>query len=287
MDDVPLVLGGHSFIEELGADRPIDAATQRDLVAACLDAGIGRFDTTYEPERAALGNALDGLGRTDEAAVTAWNFFGEALAEPRAYEPGDIDDIRADLGVETVDYLVVHPVEDEAAQARQEDLAVEWQDAGLVEALGTWNPGPDAAERFGSGDPYSFMVQPYNVATDAAESFAAAAELGWETLAASPFVRGWALDDLVAAADTLEGGESGGDGDTGPGAAWGSVRARLADHMLRYALFRPHVDQVVVAMRAVEYVRANVESAERGPLDDSERAWLDRVVAAADDPGGG
>lgn len=279
MDDVPLVLGGHSFIEELGADRPIDAATQRDLVAACLDAGITRFDTTYEPERVALGDALGGLGRADEAAVTAWNFFGEALAEPRAYEPGDIDDIRADLGVETVDYLVVHPVEDGAAQARQEDLAVEWRDAGLVGALGTWNPGPDAAERFGSGNPYSFMVQPYNVATDAAESFAAAADLGWETLAASPFVRGWALDDLVAAADTADAGDG--------GAEWESVRARLADHMLRYALFRPHVDRVVVAMRAVEYVQSNVESVDRGPLDGSEREWLDRVVAAADDPGRG
>jgi aryl-alcohol dehydrogenase-like predicted oxidoreductase len=280
MDDVPLVLGGHSFIEELGADRPIDAATQRDLVAACLDAGITRFDTTYEPERAALGDALDALGRTDEAAVTAWNFFGEALAAPRAYEPGDVDDIRADLGVETVDHLVVHPVEDDAAQRRQEDLAVEWRDAGLVGDLGTWNPGPDAAERFGTENPYSFVVQPYNVATDAAESFAAARELGWETLAASPFVRGWALDDLVAAADAP------GVADAGAASEWASVRARLADHMLRYALFRPHVDRVIVAMRAVEYVRTNVESAARGPLDETERAWLDDVLAAADDPGG-
>ena len=56
-DDVPLVLGGHSFIRQLGNEPRPDAGEQARIVAVCLDAGIRWFDTMYAPERVALGRA--------------------------------------------------------------------------------------------------------------------------------------------------------------------------------------------------------------------------------------
>ena len=73
--DVPLVLGGHSFIRRLGNDPKPTEARQRRLVEICLDSGITWFDTTYLPERVALGKALAVLDRRNEAYLMAWNFF--------------------------------------------------------------------------------------------------------------------------------------------------------------------------------------------------------------------
>ena len=104
------------------------------------------------------------------------------------------------------------------------------------------------------------MVRPYNVTTpDAGPAFAACQALGWQTLACSPFVRGWQLERLIQRA----GQEN---------------RACLADHMLRYALFASHVDRLIVSMRQIGWVRANVESVRRGPLNEEERMWLEQIV---------
>jgi hypothetical protein len=53
-----LVLGGHSFIQQLGTDAAPTRDQAVEIVAACLDNGIVRFDTTYAPERIAVGRAL-------------------------------------------------------------------------------------------------------------------------------------------------------------------------------------------------------------------------------------
>jgi hypothetical protein len=58
------------------------------------------------------------------------------------------------------------------------------------------------------------------------------------------------------------------------------TRTRLADQMLRYSLFSPHVDRLIVSMRRAEWVRANVASWRRGPLSSEERAWLEAVETA-------
>lgn len=138
---------------------------------------------------------------------------------------------------------------------------------GYVGELGTWSPGPDADVEYGHDNPYSFMVQPYNVDTDdAPASFAAAKRLGWETVAVTPFVRGWKLDEMVAAA-----GEMGEEPEP-------ELRSRLSDHMLRYSLFQPNVDRLVVGMRKVEWINQNVQSVKRGPLSDDEEKWLFSVT---------
>src|SRR5690349_20365779 len=121
----PLVLGGHSFIQQLGNDPRLTADEQIVLVAACLDAGITWFDTTYLPERVALGRALAALGRRAEATILAWNFFvdfaddSDSLGGPSEYQPQHLEQMLTELQTDWIDRLVVHPVSDPAANERQ------------------------------------------------------------------------------------------------------------------------------------------------------------------------
>ena len=79
---IPLALGGHTFISQLGNEPMPDADTQTEIVRACLDSGIRTFDTTHRPEREGLGRALEALGRRDEATIIAWNFFDDVGTGP-------------------------------------------------------------------------------------------------------------------------------------------------------------------------------------------------------------
>jgi aryl-alcohol dehydrogenase-like predicted oxidoreductase len=94
-----LILGGHSFIAQLGSDPAPDEKTQDAIVSACLDSGITVFDTTCQPERVALGSALKRLGRRDEAELIAWNFFvsfgpNDPVSGHHAYESQTVDSKR-------------------------------------------------------------------------------------------------------------------------------------------------------------------------------------------------
>jgi aryl-alcohol dehydrogenase-like predicted oxidoreductase len=258
---VRLVLGGHSFIRQLGNDpAPTDEAAA--IVAACLDHGITWFDTTYAPERVALGRTLAGLGRRDQATILAWNFFTDfgpdgEVGGPEPYRPEHLDRMRRELQADRIDILIVHPVPDPDDQRRQEALAVSWREKDYVGRLGTWMPGDDVP-----AGPYELAVAPCNVSTEgAAERFARYQARGWETLATSPFVRGWELDRLA---------------DQG-----GACREDLADRMLRYAAFTPGVDRLVVAIRRVGWVEHNVRSWRKGPLTRDERETL-RTLARRD-----
>ena len=267
-----MVLGGHSFIRQLGNDPRAPDELQTEIVRACLDGGITWFDTTYLPERVALGRALEGLGRGDEATIIAWNFFvdfgaDEEVGGPAAYQPHHIEQMLEQLRTDRIECLVVHEAGDEAENRRQEELAVSWKERGLVGRLGVWCPGSDAAEKFGTDNPYSFMVRPYNVTTgEGGPAFAACKELGWETLACSPFVRGWWLDKLVERARQVHSGEV------------EDPRGKLADLMLRRSLFAPNVDRLIVAIRRTEWVAANLASASRGAPTAQEDEWLDALL---------
>lgn len=172
--------------------------------------GIDAFDTTCRPQRVALGKALAAVGGQVRARVLAWNFFrwfgpGEEVGGPAAYEADSIRSMVDELQMQHVDCRVVHPRGNAQQDRRQENLAVQWQAAGLVRQLGLWAPAADVAERCSSGRPYSFMVRPCNVTTPAAgAAFAACQALGWTTFACSPFVRGWELERLLKAAGAAE-----------------------------------------------------------------------------------
>jgi aryl-alcohol dehydrogenase-like predicted oxidoreductase len=269
--ETPLILGGHSFISQLGNDPPASGQEQHAIVESCLDHGIRWFDTTYQPERVALGNALDALGRRDEATILAWNFFtdfapGDPVGEAEYYHPGHIDVMLEQLRTSYVDCLVVVPLDDPEENQRQEELAIEWRRKGYVRSLGLWVPDPASIEHYRNENPFRIAIRPFNITTDdAAPVFAACKMFGWETLATSPFFRGWELDRIIAAASARGYGEA------------QTLRPVLADLMLRFSLFQQNVDRVIVAMRKVEWITRNLESVSRGPLTAKERRWLQRL----------
>lgn len=264
---LPLILGGHSFIQQLGNEPRPSETEQVNLVQFCLDHGICWFDTTYQPERIALGRVMTRLGRRAEATIIAWNFFvdfddtGE-VGGPSYYQPHHIEMILEQLQTNWVDCLVVHDLEDPTENQRQLSLAQEWQAKGYVKRLGTWYP-PINADIIYQDNPFSFMVRPYNLTTpDAAPAFAASKTLHWENLACSPFVRGWELDKLVQRAQKLH------------GISEGEARSRTADILLRYSMYQPNVDRLIIAVRKKEWVERNIISLTRGPLQQDELAWL-------------
>jgi len=266
---VPLILGGHSFITQLGNDPPASAEEQLRIVEACLELGIGWFDSTYQPERVALGKALNALGRRNEATILAWNYFkefspGDSVGQAEYYRPQHIEIILEELCAAYVDCLVMVSLDDPEENQRQEELLIEWQRKGYVRSLGLWISDPLLIERYRYQNPFRFAIRPFNTTTqDAPPIFADCKRSGWETLATSPFVRGWELDRRIAEASSRGRIEA------------ESLRARLADQMLRFALFQDDVDRVIVAMRKVEWVSKNVASVARGPLTAEEQRSLE------------
>src|SRR5438552_18666282 len=73
--EMPLILGGHPFISQLGNDPPVSERDQCRIVESCLDHGIRCFDTTYQPEPIALRNGFQATRRRNEATIMAWKFF--------------------------------------------------------------------------------------------------------------------------------------------------------------------------------------------------------------------
>ena len=229
----------------MGNDPIPGYADQLAVVSACLDNGISWFDTTYRPERLALGRILKELGRRDEATIIAWNFFTDFGPEGDVgglayYRDHHIRRMLDDLGTDHIDCQVVHDLDDPGENLRQTELAVSWQEQAL----------------FGSDNPYEFMVKPYNLAASAgASAFVAGKALGWKTLACSPFVRGRELERLRNLSRDGHGDD-------------------IAAKMLRFSLFQPFVDRLVVSMRRVQWVERNIAAARQGPLTEEEAVRL-------------
>jgi aryl-alcohol dehydrogenase-like predicted oxidoreductase len=255
MQPSALVLGGHSFIAPLGNDPRPDDALAAEIVAACLDAGITWFDTTYQPERVALGKALERLGRRREATILAWNFFAsfdgqEVVRGQEAYRAHHLEQMLTELQTDHLDVLVVHPVEDPVEHARQEALAQHWKETGRVGRLGTWWPASTSPK-----SSYDLAIYPCNpTVDDTEERFSHYKSLGWETLGTSPFVRGWELEKRAERS--------------------GKPLSVVADELLRWAAFHPNVDRLIVSMRRPEWVAENLASLARGPLSPEERRRL-------------
>ncbi|HUW83378.1 MAG TPA: aldo/keto reductase [Phycisphaerae bacterium] len=266
-----LILGGHSFIQQLGSDPPTDEQLQVEIVRACLDAGITTFDTTYQPERIALARALSTLNRRDEATIIAWNFFtpfgpGDEVGGPAPYEPEHWDMLCRQLRTDHIEMLVVHGVGKPAEDAAQLHLAMRWQTEGKVDRLGIWAPPADVQTQWPDGGPYALAVMRCNVVEPNTERFASAKVVGWETLAVCPFGRGWELDKQAERFATLEGVDI------------ETARSRVAEAMLRYSAFAPGVDRLIVAMRRVEWVEANLRYLRKGPLSTEQTAWLESLA---------
>jgi aryl-alcohol dehydrogenase-like predicted oxidoreductase len=271
--EMPLILGGHSFISQLGNDPPVSEQDQCRIVESCLDYGVRWFDTTYQPERIALGNVMHTLGRRGEAKIMAWNFFTDFSPQdqptrPEYYRPNHIDVILEQLHTDYVDCLVAIPLDGPEENQRQIELLIEWQRKNYVRSLGLWIQDPTTIELFRHGNPFRFAIRPFNITTDdAASIFATCKTVGWETIATSPFRRGWELDRMIGSASA---------------AGYGKIdvlRPIVADLMLRFSLFQRDVDRVIIGMRKVEWIKRNVESVSKGPLTADEHRWLQQLRA--------
>ena len=261
-----LGLGGHSFIAQLGNDPPASFEEQCAVVAACLDAGIQLIDTTYYQERVALRQVLRALGRRDEAEIAAWNFFRQPgreddLVGPTPYAPHHIDVMLEELQTDHIDLLVIHTHENAEELRRELQLAERWQAQGKVRSVALGMVEAAHLRALGTDHPITHVLAPYNAFTQGATAvFAQAREQGLRTIALSPFVRGWKLDEI----------------DEDP--------ATVAPILLRWAAFSDHVDRVVVAMRRREWVAANVRALRQGPLTAAENArlaaWIGRSRGA-------
>lgn len=272
-----LVLGGHSFIDELGNDPGVDFADQLVIVTAWRDSGYDTIDTTYEAERIAVGRVLEEAGLQKKIKVIAWNFFqceGEGILGPtRPYRPDSLDRMMEQLRLDFIDHLVVHPVPDEGEQQRQEELALSWQAAGRVGTLGTWDPKSSLADDYENRIPYQFMVRPCNINTPGAEAiFREAKQLGWRTLGTSPFDRGWLLDKLSKTAHEALGG------------IFDVHRERIAGLMLRYSYFVEGMDRLIIGIRKKEWIAQNKRHLHKGPLGELERLELHSLFEKAKSP---
>jgi len=159
-----LVLGGHSFISQLGNDPEASNDEQIAIVEACLDAGIHRFDTTYQPARKALGRILDALGRRHEAKIYAWNFFtdfkaDEPVGKPEPFQPYHMDLMLAQLRSSHIDCLVVIPQEDDELNGRQVELVTGWRRSGYVRSLGLWVEDAQLTRRYQESGQFEVMLR--------------------------------------------------------------------------------------------------------------------------------
>lgn len=255
-----LALGGHSFIAPLGNDPEPSFEEQCRIVSACLHNGIHLIDTTYYQERVALGKVMQELGRRAEIHLTAWPFFKQAGQENDLvpYQPLEEQHLAVmleELQTDFIDLLVIHCHDDRERLQRELALAQRWMSEGRIKSAGLGMVEPRHLQQLPSEHSVTHVLAPYNAFhRSAADTFAMAKEMGLETVAMSPFVRGWKIDEIRASA--------------------GEEVADIPDILLRWVAFQPLVDHVVVSMRREEWVHKNIEALTRGPLTEREQALL-------------
>ena len=256
-----LGLGGHSYITQLGNDPAPPFVEQCTLVEACLDRGIALLDTTYYQERVALGRVLQRLGRRDEATISAWNFFKQPGKEDdlvpwTPYAPHHIDLMLDELQTDRIDLLVIHAEDDPRTLAHELELAQQWLAAGKVKEVGLGMVAEHHLDQLPPGHPVTHVLAPYNAFNCGALSlFGRARALGIHTVAMSPFIRGWKLDEI------------------------GGDAAEVAAILLRWVAAQPLVDYVIVSMRRKEWVEANLAAVARGPLSEQEQVRVEAWIA--------
>ncbi len=255
-----LGLGGHSFIAPLGSDPEPPFEEQCRIVSACLDKGIRLIDTTYYQERVALGKVMQRIGRRAEIRLTAWPFFKQAgqeneLVPHQPLEEGHLAIMLEELQTDFIDLLVIHCHDDREKLQRELALARRWMSEGSVKNTALGMAEPRHLQQLPAEHTVTHVLAPYNAFhRAAADTFAMAKDMGLETVAMSPFVRGWKLQEIQA-----------------DKAANADV---VADILLRWVAFQPSVNHVIVSMRREEWVQKNAKALARGPLTEREQAML-------------
>lgn len=275
-----LILGGHTFLDELGNDPAANPREQAKILGACARGGIRVVDTTYAPERLGFFRTVNAIEDPGFRPIV-WNFFehpemGDTLPGPDPWTEERFEMALDEIGLRTeAPFLVLHPLEDPVANRAQLEAVRRLRDEGRVIHPGFWinlSAGPEHREpavrqwqqMLEVEDLWRFVVTPWNPTTSHGngEILQVAKARGWATLGTSPFVRGWELEARAKRFARrrqlrLE-----------------DVLPRVADAMLRFAAFSDGLDHVVNAMRRSAHVEPNLQSIGRGPLSAEERQWL-------------
>ena len=224
------------FVPHCGSDRPLLTVACRPLIARDVSGPEETWDSAED--------------------------------RPQLITASTLEQWKSELRTDRLDWVCVHELgEDRVYDNReQQELCATWLQQEKISRLGIWNPGADAAEKYGHNTPYSFMIRPFNIANSDSSAFYSCHELGWDCYTCSPFVRGWDLDKLV---------------DAGGDCSDCMSVARVADHMLRFSLHQPFSSGLVSASRRVEWLDANLESVKRGPLSPEQWQWLCSLAVAA------
>jgi aryl-alcohol dehydrogenase-like predicted oxidoreductase len=259
-----LGLGGHSFIEKLGNDSPASFDEQCTIVSECLDNGIRLIDTTYYQERVSLGRVMQKLGRRNEVEVMAWNFFKQPgrendLVDFTTYERHHIDIMLDELQMNYIDTLVIHVHEDNKKLNQEIKLAEKWKCEGKIKNIALGMVKPKHLENLPEDHPVTHVLAPYNAFNrEALSTFLKAKEMGIVVISLSPFIRGWKLEEIP------------------------DENHVVSDILLRWVASQDITDQVIVSMRKREWVKNNIESINRGELNDDETILLQTWLNSGD-----
>ncbi len=198
------------------------------------------------------------LGRREEIHLTAWPFFKQvgqenALVGHQTLEPEHLNILLEELQTDPIDLLVIHCQDDAERLQRELALARGWMDEGKVKNVGLGMAEIRHLRQLPADHPVTQVLAPYNAFhRGAADMFAMARDRGLGTIAMSPFVRGWKLDEIPVDKEVA------------------------ADILLRWVVFQPLVDQVIISMRREEWVHKNRAAVDQGPLTEREQEMLER-----------
>ncbi|WP_068608748.1 aldo/keto reductase [Paenibacillus swuensis] len=251
-----LGLGGHSFYSSLANEPVPSEQEQLNIVQACLDSGVDWFDTTYAPERIALGRCLQKLGRREEARVAVWNFFTDSTGQSETpafvrLEEHHLAVMLEELKTDYVDLLVVHAHGDREGLKRELALAESWLRRGQIKGIGIGMCREEHLKELSPDSHVTTVFAPCNYFHQESLSlFEEAKRRGIGTFALSPFQRGWKLEQN------------------------GSEPAKTSELLLRWLTSQPHVDQVIVSMRRTEWIDTNRRAEQQGPLTEEQLAVL-------------
>jgi aryl-alcohol dehydrogenase-like predicted oxidoreductase len=259
-----LGLGGHSFIEKLGNDPQASFDEQCAIVSECLNSGVRLIDTTYYQERVALGKVMHTLGRRREAEIMAWNFFEQPgkendLVDFTPYEHHHLDIMLEELQMDYINILVIHAHGDTNKLSQEIKLAQQWKNEGRIKKIALGMVQLEHLEYLPEDHPITHVLAPYNAFNrETLSMFSKASKMGLKVISLSPFIRGWKLDEIP------------------------EDNHVVSDILLRWVTTQEIIDHVIVSMRKRDWVRANLESINRGSLNEDEiyllETWLGSEV---------
>lgn len=276
LDISAISLGGHwrthdgrRYYDSFEGDEvPGEVLTnRREVVAACLEAGINYIDVTTAAEALAYGRALGGC--RDRFVIGADDYQWSARNRDYCNPPALIANVErclTRLGTDRLDIwrvtAEVHGRNTDTEMEAVVEAADRLREAGKIRHLGVSSHNPGWIQRAVSRFPeFQIAIVPCTPLTcdngsAPPEPFRTFGERGLGLMTIKPFAGGL----LFSSGDQVE-------------------NRRLAQFTLRHIIhFMPGLTCVLAGMSNVQEVHAAVEAVNSPPLDADERGWLERIA---------